>query len=206
MKVVPSNRKIGILLSGRGSNFDAIAQRIASGELGAEIALVLSNKESAPGLENACRRGLVTAYIPSEGIPREEFDGQVVDMLRKADVGLVCLAGFMRILSPVLIRAYPCRVLNIHPSLLPAFPGLDAQRQALEHGVKFSGCTVHFVDESLDGGPIIGQASVPVLEGDSVEDLSNRILATEHRVYSEAIDLVLSGRCEIEDRRVRIHG
>ena len=206
MKVVPSNRKIGILLSGRGSNLDAIAQRIASGELDAEIALVLSNKESAPGLENARRRGLVTAYIPSKGIPREEFDGQVIDMLRKADVGLVCLAGFMRILSPVLIRAYPYRVLNIHPSLLPAFPGLDAQRQALEHGVKFSGCTVHFVDESLDSGPIIGQASVPVLEGDSVEDLSNRILATEHRVYSEAIDLVLSGRCEIEDRRVRIHG
>ena len=206
MKVVPSNCRIGILLSGRGSNFDAIAERIASGGLGAEIALVLSNKESAPGLENARRRGLVTAYIPSKGIAREEFDGQVVDLLRKADVGLVCLAGFMRILSPVLISAYPYRVLNIHPSLLPAFPGLDAQRQALEHGVKFSGCTVHFVDESLDGGPIIGQASVPVLEGDSVEDLSNRILVTEHRVYSEAIDLVLSGRCEIEDRRVRIHG
>ena len=206
MKVVPSNRRIGILLSGRGSNFDAISERIASGGLGAEIALVLSNKESAPGLENARRRGLVTAYIPSKGIAREEFDGQVVDLLRKADVGLVCLAGFMRILSPVLISAYPYRVLNIHPSLLPAFPGLDAQRQALEHGVKFSGCTVHFVDESLDGGPIIGQASVPVLEGDSVEDLSNRILVTEHRVYSEAIDLVLSGRCEIEDRRVRIHG
>ena len=206
MKVVPSNRRIGILLSGRGSNFDAIAERITSGELGAEIALVLSNKESAPGLENARRRGLVTAYISSTGIPREEFDGQVVDMLQKADVGLVCLAGFMRILSPVLIRAYPYLVLNIHPSLLPAFPGLDAQRQALKHGVKFSGCTVHFVDESLDGGPIIGQASVPVLEADSVEDLSNRILAAEHRLYSEAIDLVLSGRCEIEDRRVRIHG
>ena len=129
MKVVPSNRRIGILLSGRGSNFDAIAERITSGELGAEIALVLSNKESAPGLENARRRGLVTAYISSTGIPREEFDGQVVDMLQKADVGLVCLAGFMRILSPVLIRAYPYLVLNIHPSLLPAFPGLDAQRR-----------------------------------------------------------------------------
>ena len=206
MKVVSSNRKIGILLSGRGSNFNAIAQRIASGELDAKIVLVLSNKESAPGLENARRRGLVTAYTPSKGIPREEFDGRVVDMLREADVGLVCLAGFVRILSPVLLSAFPYRVLNIHPSLLPAFPGLDAQRQALEHGVKFSGCTVHFVDESLDGGPIIAQASVPVLEGDSVEDLSTRILATEHRLYSEAIDLVLSGRCEIDDRRVRIHG
>ena len=206
MKVVPANRKIGILLSGRGSNFDAIAEHIASGELDAETALVLSDTESAPGLENARRRGLATAYIPSKGIPREEFDGRVVDRLQTADVGLVCLAGFMRIVSPVLISAFPYRVLNIHPSLLPAFPGLDAQRQALEHGVKFSGCTVHFVDETLDGGPIIGQASVPVLEGDSVEDLSNRILATEHRLYSEVIDLVLSGRCEIEDRRVRIHG
>ncbi len=204
MKVVPSNRRIGILLSGRGSNFNAIAERIASHELDAEIALVLSNKASAPGLEYARKRDLLTAYLPSKGIPREEFDAQVVELLRKADVGLVCLAGFMRILSPVLIGAFPYRVLNIHPSLLPAFPGLDAQRQALEHGVKFSGCTVHFVDESLDGGPIICQASVPVLDRDSVEDLSNRILATEHRLYSEAIDLVLSGRCEIEDRRVRI--
>ncbi len=206
MRVAPSNRRIGILLSGQGSNFNAIAERIASHELDAEIVLVLSNKESAPGLESACGRGLPTAYIPSKGVPREEFDARVVELLRKADVGLVCLAGFMRILSTVLIGAFPYGVLNIHPSLLPAFPGLGAQRQALEHGVKFSGCTVHFVDECLDGGPIVCQASVPVLDRDSVEDLSNRILAAEHRLYSEAIDLVLSGRCEIEDRRVRIHG
>ena len=205
MKVEPASRKIAILLSGRGSNFNAIADRIESGELDAEIALVLSNRESAPGLENARRRGLDTLFIPSKDTSRQEFETRAVAALHEKDVSIVCLAGFMRILSPVFLRAFPCAILNIHPSLLPAFPGLDVQQQALEHGAKFSGCTVHFVDESLDGGPIIHQAVVPILDVDSVEDLSNRILDQEHQIYSEAIDLVLSGRCEIAGRRVLIN-
>ena len=206
MRIVPENRKIGILLSGRGSNFEAISERIASCELDAEIVLVLSNNEDAPGLLSARQKGMNAAYLCGEGISRKEFDNQAVKLLQDADVGLVCLAGFMRILSPVFINAFSYRILNIHPSLLPAFPGLHAQRQAFEHGVRFSGCTVHFVDESLDGGPIICQASVPVLGGDGAEELSERILAEEHSLYPKAIDLVLSGRCEIEARRVRIHG
>jgi phosphoribosylglycinamide formyltransferase-1 len=205
MRIEPATRKIAVLLSGRGSNFNAIADRIESGKLDAEIALVLSNKESAPGLENARRRGLETLFLPSKGTGREAFDARAVDALRANDVAIVCLAGFMRILSPVFLRAFPCGILNIHPSLLPSFPGLDVQRQALEYGVKFSGCTVHFVDESLDGGPIIRQATVPVMDGDSVESLSSRILSEEHRIYAEAIDLVLSGRCELDGRRVLIH-
>ena len=192
MKIEPASRKIAVMLSGRGSNFNAIADRIESGKLNAEIVLVLGNRESAPGLKNARRRGLETLFLPSKDTGRHEFDAKAVAALRAKDVAIVCLAGFMRILSPVFLAAFPYGVLNIHPSLLPAFPGLDVQRQALEHGAKFSGCTVHFVDESLDGGPIIRQAVVPVLDGDSPEDLSSRILGEEHRIYSESIDLVLS--------------
>ena len=204
MRVEPKSRKIGVLLSGRGSNFKAIADRIDQGILDAEIAIVVSNKESAPGLEEASRRGLKTAYLASSGLKREDYDRTVVALLKENDVALVCMAGFMRILSPVFVQAFPLRILNIHPSLLPSFPGLDAQRQALEHGVKLSGCTVHFVDESLDGGPIVGQAMVPVRDGDTVEDLSDRILVEEHRLYSEAIGMVLDGRCDIRDRRVLV--
>lgn len=202
--IQPANRRLGILLSGRGSNFEAIADRIASGELNAEIAVVISNVESAPGFELARARGLQAVHVPSQQRPREEFDREVVAVLRKNDVSLVVLAGFMRVLSRVFTQAYPYGILNIHPALLPAFPGTDAQQQALEHGVKFSGCTVHFVDDSLDGGPIVLQAVVPVLDNDSAETLSARILKEEHRVYSEAIGLVLSGRCEVDGRRVSI--
>ena len=158
MRIQPANRSLGILLSGRGSNFEAIADSIASEQLNAEIAVVLSNIESAPGLERARGRGLKAAYLPSRGEVREEFDREAVALLRQHAVSLVCLAGFMRILSPAFTRAFPYGILNIHPSLLPAFPGRDAQRQALDHGAKLSGCTVHFVDDSLDGGPIIIQA------------------------------------------------
>ncbi len=203
MRIQPANRRLGILLSGRGSNFEAIAGRIASGALHAEIAVVISNVESAPGLERARERGLQAVYIPSQNRPREEFDREAVEVLKRNNVSLVVLAGFMRILSPLFLEAFPYRILNIHPALLPCFPGTDVQKKALEHGVKFSGCTVHFVDSTLDGGPIIAQAVAPVLDDDTVESLSARILVEEHRIYSEAIDLVLSGRCEIQGRRVK---
>jgi phosphoribosylglycinamide formyltransferase-1 len=205
MRLEPCNRDIGILLSGRGSNFNAIADNIESGRLDARIAIVLSNKEDAPGLKEARRRGLKGVCLPSKGVSRAEFDRNAVELLGENGVALVCLAGFMRILGPTFMRAFPCRILNIHPSLLPAFPGLDAQSQALEYGVRLSGCTVHFVDASLDGGPIVGQAMVPVLDGDTVDDLSARILVEEHKLYSEAIGKVLSGRCEIHGRRVLTH-
>ena len=196
------NRRLGILISGRGSNFEAISDNVAAGRLDADIALVISNRADAPGLETARRRGFETLLLPSKGIEREAYDRQTAAALQKHDVGLVCLAGFMRLLSPYFIRAYPYRILNIHPSLLPAFPGLEAQRQALEHGVQVSGCTVHFVDEQLDGGPIILQAVVEVRDDDSVETLSARILKEEHRIYSEAIALVLNDRVRVEGRRV----
>jgi phosphoribosylglycinamide formyltransferase-1 len=202
MKIQPANRRLGILLSGRGSNFDAIADRIASGKLDAEIAVVISNVESAPGLEHARARGLNSLYIPSRQRPREDFDREVVEVLREQQVSLVILAGFMRIVSRIFIDAFPCGILNIHPSLLPAFPGTEVQQKALDYGVKFSGCTVHFVDDTLDGGPIVLQASVPVLGDDTAEALSARILKEEHRIYSGAIEMVLSGRCEIVGRRV----
>jgi phosphoribosylglycinamide formyltransferase-1 len=204
MKIQPANRRLGILLSGRGSNFEAIADRIASGHLNAEIAVVVSNVESAPGLERARSRGLPSVFIPSQQRPREEFDRDVLEILAKSRVSLVVLAGFMRILSRVFLEAFPYGILNIHPALLPSFPGTDVQQQALDYGVKVSGCTVHFVDSALDGGPIIRQASVPVLESDTADSLAARILQEEHRIYSEAIDLVLSGRCEIKGRRVRV--
>lgn len=195
-------KRIGILLSGRGSNFEAIANNVANGRLNAEIAVVLSNRPEARGLEIARERGLPAVSIASKGIAREEYDARVIAELRRCGVELVCLAGFMRLLSAEFCRAFPMRILNIHPSLLPAFPGLDAQKQALEHGVKISGCTVHFVDELLDAGPIIRQAAVPVLDNDTVEMLSARILEQEHRIYSESIELVLSGQWRIEGRRV----
>ena len=204
MKIQPANRRLGILLSGRGSNFEAIADRIASGKLNAEIAVVITNIESAPGLERAKARGLRTVCIPSRQRSREDFDREVVEALKQHNVSLVVLAGFMRILSRAFLDAFPYGILNIHPSLLPAFPGMDVQRQALEHGTRFSGCTVHFVDDTLDGGPIVLQASVPIVDDDTVETLSARILKEEHRIYSEAIELVLSGRCEVKDRRVLI--
>ena len=195
-------KRLGILLSGRGSNFVAIADAIASGKLDAEIAVVISNRTDAPGITAATARGLNMRVLPSRGLDREVYDRQLVAELEANGVDLVCLAGYMRLLSGYFIRSFPMRILNIHPSLLPAFPGLDAQHQALEHGVKYSGCTVHFVDEGLDSGPIIKQAIVPVEDGDTAESLSARILKEEHRIYSQAIALVCSGRYRIEGRRV----
>jgi phosphoribosylglycinamide formyltransferase-1 len=196
------NKRLGILLSGRGSNFLAIADAIASRRLDAEIAVVISNRDGAAGIALARERGLNARVLPSAGLDREIYDRQLVAEIEKNNVGLVCLAGYMRILSGYFIHRFPMRILNIHPSLLPAFPGLDAQHQALEHGVKFSGCTVHFVDDGLDSGPILRQAVVPVLDDDTAESLSARILEQEHRIYTEAIALVLSGRYRIEGRRV----
>jgi phosphoribosylglycinamide formyltransferase 1 len=195
-------KRLGILISGRGSNFLAIADSIAAGRLDAEIALVISNQTDAAGIDAARQRGINAVVLPSKGLDREVYDRQVVAELRKNRVDLVCLAGYMRILSGYFLREFPLRILNIHPSLLPAFPGLDVQHQALQHGVKFSGCTVHFVDEGLDSGPVIAQAAVPVLDEDTAESLSARILKEEHRIYSEAIALVLSGQYRIEGRRV----
>lgn len=195
-------RRLGVLLSGRGSNFEAIADSIATGRLDAEIAVVISNRPNAPGLERARQRGLTAVAIPSKGLEREAYDRLLVAELAKHDVELVCLAGYMRLLSSVFIQAYPMRIINIHPSLLPAFPGLDAQHQALAHGVKFSGCTVHFVDEHLDAGPIIQQAAVPVQDEDTDETLSARILNEEHRIYTEALRLVLRGGWQLVGRRV----
>ena len=196
------SKRIGILLSGRGSNFEAIADSVAAGKISAEIALVVSNREDAPGLARARARGLPALFLPSRGLERDAYDRQVVAALKEKQVDLVCLAGFMRLLSPYFIREFPSRILNIHPALLPAFTGLEAQRQALEHGVKISGCTVHFVDEFPDHGPILLQACVPVLDDDTAETLSARILREEHRIYSEAINLVLNDRVRIEGRRV----
>jgi phosphoribosylglycinamide formyltransferase 1 len=195
-------KKLGILISGRGSNFEAIADSIDAGRLDAEIAAVVSNRPTAPGLDVARRRGLNSVVIPSKGLDREVYDRMVVAELKRCQVDLVCLAGFMRLLSAYFVREFPQRILNIHPALLPAFPGLEAQHQALEHGVKVSGCTVHFVDEFLDAGPIVVQHAVPVLDDDTVETLSARILAEEHQAYTEAIRLVLSGNFRIEGRRV----
>jgi phosphoribosylglycinamide formyltransferase-1 len=195
-------KRIGILLSGRGSNFEAIARQIDHGRLNAEIAIVVSNVESAPGLERARERGLSVFFASSKGLSREVFDRQVIRVLEEHRVDLVCLAGFMRLLSPAFIQAFRHRILNIHPSLLPAFPGLDAQRQALEYGVKVSGCTVHFVDEGLDSGPIVSQAVVPVLDEDTEESLSARILEQEHQIYPQAIQRVLDGQIRIDGRRI----
>lgn len=195
-------RRLGILLSGRGSNFQAIARAISEGRLDAEIAVVISNRPDAPGLAIAESLGLKAIGLSSKGVERETFDRQLVGLLQEHGVDLVCLAGYMRLLSGYFVRSFPMRILNIHPSLLPAFPGLDAQHQALLYGVKFSGCTVHFVDENLDSGPIVQQAVVPVLDDDTADTLSARILKEEHQIYSEAIGVVLSGAYRIEGRRV----
>lgn len=195
-------KTIGILLSGRGSNFEAIADSVKAGRLQAEIAIVISNRADAPGLESARRRGLNARLIASKGRVREEHDHEVIAALQQAKVDLVCLAGYMRLLSPEFVRAFPNRILNIHPSLLPAFPGLDAQKQALEYGAKVSGCTVHIVDEHLDHGPIIVQKTVLVLDADDEHSLSARILEQEHIAYTEAIRLMLSGEVEVVGRRV----
>ncbi|MBG99765.1 MAG: phosphoribosylglycinamide formyltransferase [Solibacterales bacterium] len=195
-------KKLGILLSGRGSNFEALADSVDAGRINAEIAIVISNKPNAQGLERARERGFEAECIPSRGFGREEYDRQVVQRLKEKCVDLVCLAGFMRLVSAYFVGEFPERILNIHPSLLPSFPGLDAQHQALEHGVKFSGCTVHFVDENLDAGPILIQAAVPILDNDTEESLSARILSQEHRIYTEAINLVVDDKIRIEGRRV----
>ena len=195
-------KRLAILLSGRGSNFVAIADAISSGKLDAEIAVVISDKAHAPGIAIAKERGLQAVVLPSKGLGREEYDRRLADVIDQNRIDLICLAGFMRLLSPQFVQRFPQKILNIHPSLLPAFPGLDVQRQAIDHGVKSSGCTVHFVDEGLDSGPIIQQAVVPVLDHDTAETLAARILVEEHRIYAEAIAKVLAGKYEIAGRRV----
>jgi phosphoribosylglycinamide formyltransferase 1 len=199
-------KRIGVLLSGRGSNFDALAASVAAGRIpNAEISIVVSNRETAQGIEKARARGIEARVIPSKGLERDAYDRLVVAALREKNVDLVCLAGYMRLLSPYFVREFPQRILNIHPSLLPAFPGLESQRQALEHGAKFSGCTVHFVDENLDAGPIVMQAVVAIEDRDTPETLAERILREEHRIYTEAVRIVLEGRFRIEGRRVLVN-
>ena len=196
-------KNLGILLSGRGSNFEAIARNVASGKIpDAQIAVVISNKADAGGIDLARRLGLTASVIPSKGKQREEHDREVVAALQQYGVDLVCLAGYMRLLSPWFVQQFQRRILNIHPSLLPSFPGLEAQEQAFAYGVKVTGCTVHFVDEELDHGAIIVQKSIPVLDADDEHTLAARILEQEHVAYSEAINIVLSGRFEIGGRRL----
>lgn len=194
--------RLGILLSGRGSNFEAIASNVLSGALPCDIGFVFSNKPDALGLQRAHDLGLPCGVLPSAGIDRAAFDEQVAKLLKDNGVDLVCLAGYMRLLSGGFVAQFPQRILNIHPSLLPAFPGLDAQYQALTHGVKITGCTVHLVDENLDSGPILMQSAVPVLDDDTLESLSSRILKEEHRIYSAAIAWLARGNFRIEGRRV----
>ncbi|HYA96445.1 MAG TPA: phosphoribosylglycinamide formyltransferase [Terriglobales bacterium] len=200
---MPEPKNIGILLSGRGSNFVAIADNIDAGRIpGARIAVVVSNRPEAPGIDIARQRGLDARVIPSKGKQREEHDREVVAALQERKVELVCLAGYMRLLSAWFVQQFPNRVLNIHPALLPSFPGLEGQKQAFEYGVKVSGCTVHFVDEQLDHGAIIVQRAVPVYDSDDEHTLADRILEQEHIAYSEAIRIVLEGNYEIVGRRV----
>lgn len=196
--------RLGIVLSGRGSNFLAIAAQIEQGNLPAEIAVVISNRPDAEGLAAARKRGLQALSLPSKGLDREEYDRRLEAALREHQVDWVILAGYMRILSAGFIRAFPQRILNIHPSLLPAFPGLDAQHQAFAYGVKIAGCTVHFVDEQLDHGPIVLQAAVAVEDGDTAETLAARILQQEHRIYSEALRRLFTRPWRIVDRRVEL--
>jgi len=199
----PEPKRLGILISGRGSNMEALAEAITAGRLhNAEIAIVISDQPRAAGLSRAAARQLPTRVIERAGRRREEHEQEIRATLREHRVDLVCLGGYMRLLSPAFISAYRNRILNIHPSLLPSFPGLDAQRQALAHGVKWSGCTVHFVDETLDGGAIISQRSVPVEDDDTEETLSARILDEEHKLYWEAVGLILSGAYEVVGRCV----
>lgn len=199
-------KKLGILISGRGSNFEAIADSVSAGRIDAEIAVVISNRLEARGLETARERGLNAVCLPSKGLDREVYDRMLAAELKKYSVDLVCLAGFMRLVSAYFVREFPLRILNIHPSLLPAFPGLEAQHQAIEHGVKVSGCTVHFVDEFLDAGPIVVQRTVPVTDDDTAETLSERILKQEHQAYTDAIRIVLAGDFRLEGRRVLTNG
>lgn len=196
-------KRLGVLLSGRGSNFEALADSVAARRIpDAQVAIVIANREGAQGIDRATARRIPTLVLPSRGLEREAYDRQVVAALRENKVDLVCLAGYMRLLSPYFVQSFPQRILNIHPSLLPSFPGLESQRQALEYGVKFAGCTVHFVDENLDAGPIILQSVVPVLDSDTEGTLSDKILREEHRIYSEAVKIVLGGHFKIEGRRV----
>ena len=196
-------KRIGVLLSGRGSNFVALAESVSAGRIpNAEIAIVVSNREGAPGIDKAKERGIPTRVIPSKGLERETYDRQVDAVLREQKVDLICLAGYMRLLSPHFVASFPNRILNIHPSLLPSFPGLESQRQALEYGVKFAGCTVHFVDENLDAGPIVLQAAIPVRDEDTETSLAERILAEEHRIYTEAVNIVLEGQYRVTGRRI----
>jgi phosphoribosylglycinamide formyltransferase 1 len=194
-------KKLGVLLSGRGSNLQALLDAARRGELGGEVAVVVSNVEGALGLERARQAGIPAVFRDHRGKERETFDAEIVDILRAHRVDLVCLAGFMRLLSPAFVRAFPGRIVNIHPALLPAFPGLDAQRQAFEHGVKVSGATVHLVEEGLDSGPIVAQDAVRVLSSDTPESLAARILEVEHGLYPRAVRLLLEGRCRVEGRR-----
>jgi phosphoribosylglycinamide formyltransferase-1 len=197
-----SNRKIGVLISGRGSNLQAIIDSIADGRVDAEVAVVISNKETAGGLERARGAGIETLYLNHKSYAsREAFDLAVVEELKRREVQLVCLAGFMRLLSAAFVTAFPNRILNIHPSLLPAFPGLDGQTQAWDYGVKVSGATVHIVTPELDAGPIVRQAAVPVHDADTPDALAGRILAEEHRIYPEAIGIMLDGGWRVEGRR-----
>ncbi|MGH9356530.1 MAG: phosphoribosylglycinamide formyltransferase [Terriglobia bacterium] len=195
-------KNIGILISGRGSNFEAIAHSLAGAETPARISMVISNREDAAGLDRARQMGINVRCVASQGRQRERFELDLLAALREAAVDFICLAGFMRVLSPEFVSRYPNRILNVHPSLLPAFPGADAQRQALEHGVRISGCTVHLVDTGVDSGPIVLQAAVPVADDDTVESLSARILAQEHRIYPEALRLLVEDRLCLQGRRV----
>jgi phosphoribosylglycinamide formyltransferase-1 len=199
-------KKVGVLVSGRGSNLQALIDAARGGELGGEVAVVVSNVESALGLERARKAGIPAVFRDHRGKKREDFDAEVVGILRAHAVDLVCLAGFMRLLSPEFVRAFPGRIVNVHPALLPAFPGLDAQRQAWEHGAKVSGATVHLVDEGLDSGPIVAQEAVLVVSSDTPETLAARILEAEHRLYPRAVRLLLEGRCRVEGRRVIVEG
>jgi phosphoribosylglycinamide formyltransferase-1 len=194
--------RLGVLLSGRGSNFQAIAARVSAGEIPAEIVVVIANRPDAPGLDAARSLGLKAVSLPSKGLDRESYDRQLIATLQEHNVDWVILAGYMRILSAAFIRTFPQRILNIHPSLLPSFPGLDAQHQAFDYGVKISGCTVHFVDEHLDHGPIVMQAQVSVDPSDTAETLSAKILAQEHRIYSESLRRLLTEPWQIDGRRV----
>ncbi len=198
--------KLGVLVSGRGSNLQAIIDNIEKRQLGAELAVVISDQADAYALERARKHKVPAVHLDAKDYrdKREEYDALLVRELQQRNVDLVCLAGFMRIITPVLIKAFPNRILNIHPSLLPAFPGLHVQKKALDHGVKFSGCTVHFVDEGMDTGPIIIQAAVPILDDDTEDSLSERILRQEHTIYSRAIQLYFEGRLRIDGRRVLV--
>lgn len=200
--------KLGVLASGRGSNLQAIIDNIEKGRLSAEPAVVISDQADAFALERARKHGIPAVHAGAKGFKdkREEYDALLVKELQKRGVDIVCLAGFMRIITPVLIKAFPNRILNIHPSLLPAFPGLHVQKKALDYGVKFSGCTVHFVDEGMDTGPIIIQAVVPVLDNDTEDSLSGRILKQEHKIYSRAVQLLAEGKLKVEGRRVLLSG